>query len=76
LTVVGRLFLGKCCNAASEITVPCVRRYLRFSLSYRDLEEMLTERNLSVDHSTLSHATSTVLPGLLAANLHRTSHGD
>ena len=33
--------------------VLCVRWYLRFSLSYRDLEELMAERNLSVDHTTV-----------------------
>jgi transposase-like protein len=32
----------------------CVRWYLRYSLSYRDLEEIMTERGLSVDHSTIA----------------------
>ena len=27
--------------------------YLRFSLSYRDVEELLAERGLSVDHVTV-----------------------
>ena len=31
----------------------CVRWYLRYSLSYRDLEEMMIERGLSVDHKTI-----------------------
>ena len=30
-----------------------VRWYLRYSLSYRDLEEMMLERGLHVDHSTI-----------------------
>jgi len=30
-----------------------VRWYLRYSLSYRDLEEMLLERGLHVDHTTI-----------------------
>jgi IS6 family transposase len=30
----------------------CVRWYLRYSVSYRDLEEMMAERGLSVDHVT------------------------
>ncbi len=30
-----------------------VRWYLRYSLSYRDLEEMMLERGLKVDHSTI-----------------------
>src|SRR6476469_3732935 len=36
-----------------EIIVLCVRWYLRYSLSYRDLEEMMLERGLSVDHTTV-----------------------
>jgi hypothetical protein len=36
-----------------EIMVLCVRRYLRFSLSYRNLEELMAERNLAVDHVTI-----------------------
>jgi len=31
----------------------CVRWYCRFQLSYRDLEEMMRERGLEVDHSTV-----------------------
>ena len=31
----------------------CDRWYLRFSLSYRDLEALMAERNLSVDHTTV-----------------------
>ena len=37
----------------SEIIVLCVRWYLRYSLSYRDLEEMMVERGLQVDHTTI-----------------------
>ena len=36
-----------------EIIILCVRWYLRYSLSYRDLEEMMAERGLSLDHSTI-----------------------
>ena len=31
----------------------CVRWYLRYSLSYRDLEGMMAERGLAVDHVTI-----------------------
>ena len=34
----------------SEAIVLCVRWYLRYALSYRDLEEMMAERGLCVDH--------------------------
>ena len=37
----------------SEIILLCVRWYLRYSLSYRDLEEIMRERGLQVDHSTI-----------------------
>jgi len=33
----------------AEIILLCVRWYLRSSLSYRDLEEMMRERGLQVD---------------------------
>ena len=36
-----------------EIILLCLRWYLRYSLSYRDLEEMMAERGLSVDHTTI-----------------------
>ena len=36
-----------------EIIVCAVRWYLRFSLSYRDVEELLLERGLSADHTTI-----------------------
>jgi transposase-like protein len=37
----------------SDVIVLAVRCYLRFSLSYRDLEEMLAERGIQVDHVTV-----------------------
>jgi transposase-like protein len=36
------------------VIILCVRWYLRYPLSYRDLEEMMAERGLSVDHSTIA----------------------
>jgi IS6 family transposase len=38
---------------APEIILLCVRWYCRYSLSYRDLEEMMRERGLNVDHVTV-----------------------
>ena len=37
----------------AEIILLCVRWYLRYSLSYRDLEELMRERGLQVDHTTI-----------------------
>jgi IS6 family transposase len=36
-----------------EIILLCVRWYLRYALSYRDLEEMIRERGLSVYHTAI-----------------------
>ncbi|SBW22650.1 hypothetical protein FDG2_2931 [Candidatus Protofrankia californiensis] len=36
-----------------EVIVPAVRWYLRYALSYRDVEELLAERGLVVDHVTV-----------------------
>ena len=45
------LFRGR--HFEDVIIILCVRWYLRYSLSYRDLEEMMAERGLSVDHVTI-----------------------
>jgi transposase, IS6 family len=37
----------------ADLILLCVRWYLRYSLSYRDLEEMMLERGLHVDHTTI-----------------------
>ena len=37
----------------TDIILLCVRWYLRYALSYRDLEEMMLKRGLSVDHTTI-----------------------
>ena len=37
----------------SEVILLAVRWYLRYSLSYRDLVEMLSERGLSLNHTTV-----------------------
>jgi IS6 family transposase len=46
------LFRGR--HFQDEIIVLCLRWYLRYSLSYRDPEEMMAERGLSLDHSTIA----------------------
>jgi transposase-like protein len=37
----------------ADVIVLAVRWYLRFGLSYRDVEELLTERGVEVDHVTI-----------------------
>ena len=38
----------------AEIILQCVRWYLSYPLSYRNIEEMMLERGVEVDHSTLN----------------------
>jgi IS6 family transposase len=45
------LFRGR--RFEDVIIILCVRWYLRYSLSYRDLKEIMAERGLSVDHVTI-----------------------
>jgi transposase-like protein len=40
-----------------EVITLAVRWYLRFGLSYRDVEELLAERSIDVDRSSLVHTT-------------------
>ena len=45
------LFRGR--HFEDVLIILCVRWYLRYSLSYRDLEGMMVERGLLVDHVTI-----------------------
>ncbi|WP_336847641.1 IS6 family transposase [Serratia nevei] len=45
-----------------DIIAQCVRWYLAYSLSLRDLEEMMTERGIIVDHSTLHRWVIRLVP--------------
>src|SRR6185503_16352827 len=45
------LFRGR--HFEPTIIVNCVRWYLRFSLSLRNIEELMAERGLIVDHTTV-----------------------
>lgn len=36
-----------------DIILQCVRWYVACSLSYRDLEELMQERDYAIDHSTV-----------------------
>ena len=45
------LFRGR--HFEDVIILLCVRWYLRYSPTYRDLEEIMAERGLSVDHVTI-----------------------
>lgn len=56
--MVGELYqmkknLFKWKHFSKDIILLCVRWYLKYSLSYRDLEEMMLERGIDVVHSTI-----------------------
>src|SRR5690242_21645094 len=44
------------------VIVLAVRWYLRYGLSYRDVEELLAERGIEVDHMTLYRWVQRVTP--------------
>lgn len=46
----------------ADVIAQCVRWYLAYSLSLRDLEEIMTERGISVDHSTLHRWVIRLVP--------------
>ena len=60
-----------------EVIVLAVRWYLRFGLSYRDVEELLAERGIEVDHVTLYRWVQRFRPLLVdAARSSRHTVGD
>jgi IS6 family transposase len=48
----------------AEMILLCVRWYLRYPLSYRDLEEMMRERGWSIDHTTIYRRVQRYAPEL------------
>jgi transposase-like protein len=55
-----KLFKGR--HFEQEIIVLCVRWYLRYKLSYRDLVEMMAERGLAVSHTTIMRWVQRFVP--------------
>ena len=49
-----------------EVILVCVRWYVAYPPSLRHLEEMIAERGVMVDHSTIHRWTIKMLPGLAA----------
>ena len=49
-----------------EVMLVCVRRYMAYPLSLRHLEEMMAERGVAVDHSTIHRWAIKTLPVLAA----------
>ena len=57
-----------------DVIVVAVRWYLRFGLSYRDVEELLTERGVEADHVTVYRWVQRYTP-LLADAARPRRHG-
>ena len=49
---------------AGEIILWAVRWYCRYGISYRELKEMMGERGVAVDHTTVSRWTQRYAPEL------------
>ena len=45
-----------------DVILVCVRWYVAYPLSYRHLEEMMAERGVSVDHSSINRWAIRFLP--------------
>lgn len=54
-----------------EVILTCVRWYVAYPLSLRHLEEMMAERGISVDHSTVHRSSSTPSMLWLSASVQR-----
>jgi transposase, IS6 family len=59
-----------------EVIATAVRWYLRYGLSYRDVEELLAERGIEVDHVTIYRWVQTFTPFIDAARPARHAAGD
>ena len=44
----------KGCHLRAPVVLTCIRWYLRYKLSYRDLEEMMAEPGVRVDRVTIT----------------------
>jgi putative transposase len=54
---------------AKDIILTCVRWYVAYPLSYRQVEELMRERGVSVDHATINRWVLKYSP-LLEATFH------
>ncbi|KLK90460.1 transposase [Microvirga vignae] len=57
------MFKGR--DFGRSVILLCVRWYLAYSLSLRNLEEMMAERGISVDHATVHRWVVRYAPELL-----------
>ncbi len=61
LKSIDELFAGR--HFDREVIILCVRWYLRFKLSFRDLVEMMAERGLPLAHTTIMRWVLHYAPG-------------
>jgi transposase-like protein len=57
---IDELFNGR--HFDREIIILCVRWYLRFKLSFRDLVEMMSERGIELAHTTIMRRVQRYAP--------------
>jgi transposase, IS6 family len=75
--VVGLIFSVCWLPFPREVISAAVRWYLRYGLSYRDVEELLAERGVTVDHVTVYRWVQRFTPEFIeAARLCRHAPGD
>ena len=58
-----------------DVILVCIRWYAAYPLSYRHLEEMMKERGVFVDHSSISRWTIRFLPLLEHDKAKQQRHG-
>jgi transposase-like protein len=58
---IEELFRGR--HFDREVIILCVRWYLRYKLSFRDLVEMMSERGLHLAHTTILRWVPRYAPG-------------
>ena len=61
------LFKGR--HFEREIIILCVRWYLRFKLSFRDLVEMMAERGIDLAHTTIMRWIQRYVPAWFKTGL-------
>ena len=54
----------------TDVILTTIRWYLRYKLSYRDIEELIAERGIEVDHSTINRWVVNYAPLLAAQAQH------
>lgn len=69
--MLGEFVIFKGRHFDQSVILLCVRWYLAYNLSLRDLEEMMVEHGVSVDHSTVHRWVVRFAPQLLEHFSHR-----